>query len=103
MPIKYYPFLLCLEESIEFIDTETTFEHAVFYLTDTQMQHALCVYENGQCYDLQGNKMELPGLALLTQHVQQALLDDGQCCVQKITLTDVRQAFALLKSTLSVS
>ncbi|WP_105167548.1 hypothetical protein [Pseudoalteromonas sp. T1lg23B] len=97
MPIKYYPFLLCLEESIEFIDSEATLEHTVFYLSKTQVQHALCVYENGQCYDLQGNKMALPDLAVLTRHVQQALIDDGQCCVQKVTLTNIKQVFALLK------
>ncbi|MCF6436060.1 MULTISPECIES: hypothetical protein [Pseudoalteromonas] len=98
MPIKYYPFLLYLEESIEFIDCEETLNHALFYLSNTQTQHALCLYDNGQCYDLQGYKKELPTLSQLTGRVQQALLDDGQCCVQKVVLTDIKQVFSLLCS-----
>ncbi|BBN80674.1 hypothetical protein PA25_06590 [Pseudoalteromonas sp. A25] len=96
MAIKYYPFLLCLEESIEYIDNQETLEHAVFHLTAQQKQFAICLQKDGQCHNLSGKALPSIPLEKLTKLVQQALVDDGQCCVQKVILRRHEQAFELL-------
>ncbi|MBD1580804.1 DUF4144 family protein [Pseudoalteromonas sp. S16_S37] len=96
MTIKYYPFLLCLEESIEYIDSPSSLEQSIFYLTSEQKNQALCVLNDGKCYDLSGNDAQVVSLQQLTELVQQALIEDGQCCVQKVTLQNYQQAFELL-------
>ncbi|NOU52084.1 hypothetical protein HG263_16245 [Pseudoalteromonas sp. JBTF-M23] len=97
MTIKYYPLLLCLEESIEYIDSPHSLEQSTFYLTTEQKNQAVCVLKDGNCCDLLGNEIAAIQLQPLTELVQQALMEDGQCCVQKISLQTYQQAFELLK------
>ncbi|CAH9049736.1 hypothetical protein PSECIP111951_00455 [Pseudoalteromonas holothuriae] len=99
MTIKYYPLLLCLEESIEYIQNENDLNDATFYLSQSQKSIAICLYKTGQCYDLYGNEKPMLNLQQLTEKVQQALIDDGQCCVQKVLLETPQQAFDLLAHT----
>ena len=96
MAKKTYPRMLVLDQSIEFIDSEETFNDSLHGLDEATKRDTFYILEDGQCFDLAGNKVTTLGMAELTALVQQQLIAEGQCCVSKLQLQDVSQAFSLL-------
>ena len=91
-----YPRLLVLDQSVEFIDSEETFIDSLHGLDEATKRDAFYILNDGQYFDLAGNKVTTLGMAELTALVQQQLIAEGQCCVSKLQLQDVSQAFSLL-------
>ncbi|NUZ10795.1 hypothetical protein HUZ36_08385 [Pseudoalteromonas sp. McH1-7] len=97
MTIKNYPILLVLDQSIELIEDDKALSDSIHMLDDATKSNAVVIASNGSCTNLQGHVVDTIELPDLTSLVQQYLIDEGQCCVSKIQLQSVQQAFALLK------
>ncbi|MBQ4844102.1 hypothetical protein J8M01_01090 [Pseudoalteromonas sp. MMG005] len=97
MTIKSYPLILCFPESIDFIYNEECLKISLYYIDKQTLKDIIVIYENGECYNLSQQLVSPINLDTLTQLVQQSLINEGQCCVEKILLTSPSQAFPLLK------
>ncbi|WP_440055045.1 DUF4144 family protein [Pseudoalteromonas sp. T1lg65] len=96
MTIKSYPFLLVLNQSIEFIADQEILEQHLHYLSASQRSEVTCIYTDGSCYNLSGQPVVAISLDRLTDLVKNWLVMEGHCCVQKIQLRNIAEAFALL-------
>lgn len=95
MAIKTYPLLLVLDQSIEFIEDEKALRDATHLLDVASLKRLILVYPNDCCSNVQGAPVQCIDLKYLTELVQQYLVDEGQCCVSKIQLSNTQQAFDL--------
>ncbi|PCK31468.1 DUF4144 family protein [Pseudoalteromonas piscicida] len=96
MTIKSYPILLVLDQSLELIEDEKALLDSIHMLDEAMQGRTMVITQNGCCADLNGQEVSQIELTHLTNLVQQYLIDEGECCVSKIQLRNIQQAFALL-------
>ncbi|MFC3033172.1 DUF4144 family protein [Pseudoalteromonas fenneropenaei] len=96
MRIKSYPMLLLVAETLVYIDSEESLNDELHSLSEQSLSESYGIYQDASCLSLQGHALTLPSLTDLSQLVQQSLLREGHCCVSKIQLRSVNEAFALL-------
>jgi hypothetical protein len=99
MIIKHYPLLLIIQNDIEYIDTQSRFEISLYNIDKKEFDDIFVIYQSGECHLLSSPAPIELCFDKLTKIVQNTLLHDGQCCVDKIRITHICQAFDLLKNT----
>ncbi|MFC0117953.1 DUF4144 family protein [Pseudoalteromonas xiamenensis] len=98
MSTNSYPLLLISSHEIQLIEDQETFESEIFYIEDKELESYRIITIDGCNFSLKGDALPALSMAELTCLVQQSLVQDGHCCVGKITLTNVQEAFALLQT-----
>ncbi|WP_010362818.1 DUF4144 family protein [Pseudoalteromonas citrea] len=99
MSIKHYPILLIIHDDIELIENQDTLKESTYGIDKKEFKDIFVIYENGECYSLDTQQHEPFCLVKLTKLVQQSLIDEGHCCVEKVKIIDTRQAFHLLQGS----
>lgn len=99
MTIKHYPLLLVIQGDIEYIKDQSMLDASLYSIDKKEFNKILVIYNSGECHVLSSSAPIKICLTELTKLVQQSLVDDGQCCVEKIEITDVCQAFYLLQDS----
>lgn len=99
MTIKHYPLLLIIQDDIEYIENQSMLDASLYSIDKKEFNEIFVIYNNGESHALSSPAPIKICLTELTKLVQQSLVDDGQCCVEKIEITDVCQAFYLLQGS----
>lgn len=89
MIIKKYPLLLITEQSIEFVDNDSSLCDALFYLSEEQKKASIYIQNNGEAFNLMSNQRIEVNLDKLTTKLQQQLAQDGHCCIAKLSFTSL--------------
>lgn len=95
MTIKSYPFLLWLDQSLAYVSNESELTEMCHY---SGPDEGICIYRDGQYMTRFGETIAPLSAGALTRLVQQTLVQEGQCCVSKLSECSVEDAFKLLEN-----
>ncbi|WMN61112.1 DUF4144 domain-containing protein [Pseudoalteromonas xiamenensis] len=95
MSTNSYPLLLISSQEVQLIEDQETFENEVFYIKNNELDNHRIITTDGFNFSLKGDALPALSMAELTCLVQQSLAQEGHCCVGKIMLTNIQEAFAL--------
>ncbi|MCG7535625.1 DUF4144 domain-containing protein [Pseudoalteromonas sp. OOF1S-7] len=95
MTIKSYPFLFWLDQSLAYVHSETELAEMCHY---TGPDEGICIYRDGRYLTRSGQVVTPLSADELTRLVQQTLVQEGQCCVAKLSQCSVEDAFTLLEN-----
>lgn len=95
MSINSYPILLISRDELVFIEDEEQLENEIFHLDSNELKEATVITKAGCYFSLMGEIKPAYDLHQLSRLVQHALLLDGHCCVEKIQLSNIVEAFQL--------
>ncbi|WP_125716722.1 DUF4144 family protein [Pseudoalteromonas rubra] len=94
MTIKSYPFLLWLDQSLAYVRSEDELTEMCHYAGPDE---GICIYPDGHYLTRSGQAVTPLSADALTRLVQQTLVQEGQCCVSKLSECSVEDAFKLLE------
>lgn len=95
MSINSYPILLISRDELVYIEDEEQLESEIFHLDSDELATATVISKTGYYFSLKGETKPAYDLSTLSKLVQNALLLEGHCCVEKIQLSSPVEAFQL--------
>lgn len=93
MTIQALPLLLITEQSIEYVESESSLSDALFYLSKEQKRRSMYIQNSGEAFNLASSQRTDVNLDKLTTKLQQQLAQDGHCCIAKLSFTSLQDLY----------